>query len=141
MNKKIRPGGEGNRKVIELGGKFYDSLDPPEAHKTKDGDREYIGKELDKDTAFSRLFWEKDQPEGLKEAMKETITRQIDGGKFFSSVGSEVNSEGNIELDQDSKEKLSAYRVLANEMGYEIGPYDLVNKTTVEAKINKIESD
>jgi hypothetical protein len=86
----------------------------------------------DKDGEYSKKFWEKGKPEGLREAMIENIISATNTG----FIGIFVSLDGYTEND---KEKMSAYRVLAKEIGYEIGPYKLDRKTGVaSADIRKI---
>ncbi|MEK6952751.1 MAG: hypothetical protein AABX29_07085 [Nanoarchaeota archaeon] len=101
---KNRPGGplEG-RPVSGIDGKWYDQF----------------GREIKfdpKDIKYSDLFWSRNQPRGIKEAMIDNIVSASEGGLF----GCFVAANGITDYD---KERLSAYRVLAKQMGYEIGEY------------------
>lgn len=93
------------------------------------------GNSITKDQSYSDDFWSKRHPEGYKEAMMETIKIEITRGIFANFVSGTKTSNG-FELDEESKEKLSAYRILADEMGYVIGPFKYnENAGTVEAEI------
>jgi hypothetical protein len=104
------------------------------------------GNKLTRDESYAREFWQK-QPEGMKEAMQENIKSFISEGVFHSFVEpangksfdeSNKDQNGKQQLDEKSKQSLSAYRLLAEEMGYEIGSYILKeNAKTVEATITK----
>ncbi len=137
--KQERPGGPVRQKPIEIGGIFYDPSVPPKLYKTPDGGQEYRGgKVLDNDEAYSMMFWAQKRPEGLREAMEQYLDSAIKTGEFSSFAGATKTPEGKVELDQDSKEKLSAYRMLAREKGYAIGPFKYnEGATTVQAPITK----
>lgn len=117
-----RPGGPLRAKPIEIGGVFYDPLHPPKLYQTPGGKQEFRGgKTLDKDEAYSMMFWAGKRPKGLREAMLQSLYSAIKTGKFSSFAGASETPDGRLALDQDSKEKLSAYRILAREQGYTIG--------------------
>ena len=86
----------------------------------------------DKDAEYSKRFWE-GQPDGMREAMIENIKSAASSGTFSMFAIMEGFSE-------KDKEKMSAYRSLAKEIGYEIGPIKLNRQTgTASAEIRKIE--
>jgi len=62
------------------------------------------------------MFWSRDQPRGKREAIIDNIISASETGL----IGCFVNSGGITDYD---KERLSAYRILAKQMGYEIGEY------------------
>jgi hypothetical protein len=135
-----RPGGGiKTRPPIEMGGVYYDPLHPPKLYTRPDGQQEYRGgKVLDKDEAYSMMFWGEDQPPGLRETMVEIVNAAIKTGEFASFVGATKPPEGNFELNQASKMKLSAYRILAKEKGYTIDPFQYhENSGTVTAAIHQ----
>ncbi len=130
------PGGPLRTKPIEINGKYFDPLNAPKLIKTADGKQEYQGgRELDKDLAYSMKFWSQARPDGLREAMQQSIMTSVKKGTFSNFAGVE---EGTNELDEVTKEKLAAYRKLAEEMGYTIGSFKLNEDSgTVTAVITK----
>ena len=118
-----RPGKALNELPIEINGHYYDPTQPPELVKLPDGTRKYIGgREINKDEAYSMFFWSKNQPRGLRDSMLDTIRRALASNSLDIFVSATKNSAGTFELDKSSKEKISAYRILALELGYKIGP-------------------
>jgi len=68
--------------------------------------------------------------------MQQSIESAIKLGIFSNFVGIIEGTDGKKQLDEATKEKLSAYRKLAEEMGYSIGPFKLHEKAgTVTAEI------
>jgi hypothetical protein len=90
-----------------------------------------IPKDKARDLEYAARFWRGERPSQLRETMKKIIESAYAQGQFAYAV----DSNG---LSETDKEKLSAYRVLANELGYNIGPYEL-HKTswTVTSPITK----
>jgi hypothetical protein len=136
---KNLPGGPLRERPLEINGVFYDPFHPPKLIQTPDGRQEYRGgRVLDKDEAYSMLFWQKDQPPGLREAMEQSLDTAIQKGVFSTFVGGTERPDGGFEFDQDSKEKLSAYRILARERKYQIGPFRYLHGSgTAQATIIK----
>lgn len=137
---KKLPGGPLRMRPVEVDGTFYDPYHPPKLYQTADGKQEYRGgKVIDRDEAYSMMFWSRPIGPGLRESMMESIETAAQSGQFFSFAGVSKISGGKIELDQKSKEKLSAYRILAKEMGYVIGSFQYHEDAgTVQASITKI---
>lgn len=116
-NQSKLPGGATKVRPISIGGEFYDPFHPPKLYRNPNGTEEYRGgRKLDKDDVYADRFWEKNKVEGLREAMVENIRRAIKVGYF----GQFVSPNG---IDEKDRENLSAYRKLARELGYEMGPY------------------
>ena len=116
-----RPGGEYKPKPLEIGGVFYDGLYPPKIIRRPDGSEVPIGgQRLDKDQVdqiYAERFWQSSRVvKGTREVMIDNIHRATEQG----SLGSFVDPNGITEQD---KEKLSAYRQLAKELGYEVGDF------------------
>lgn len=88
----------------------------------------------DRDLKYAAMFWE-NQPEGMLKAMSENIKK--------ASLEGQIHSFAPMTgLDEKSKKKMSAYRLLADAIGYEIGEYSLNrNHGTVTASIKKREFD
>lgn len=85
-----------------------------------------------KDAEYARQFWERGQPEGMREAMIRNI---VDA----ATTGTKGIFAGSAGFDERDKQKMSAYRELAREMGYEIGPFQLDRPTGVaSAAIRKL---
>jgi hypothetical protein len=135
---KPLPGAPLRMKPVEINGKYYDPLYPPKLSKDVNGREEYVGgQEIDKDTAYSMRFWSQNRPRGLRDVMRETIDNAAQTGSFSMFAGA---VKGTNELDEASKEKLSAHRIIAKEMGYSIGGFKLnENAGTVVAPITKIQ--
>lgn len=96
-----RPGGPLQGKIIQgPDGKWYNEF----------------GEQASKDDIYSHLFWSRKQPPNLREAMMQNILSASQTGTF----GVFVNPSG---MTEEDKEKLSAYRVLARELGFEIGEF------------------
>lgn len=111
-----RPGGELQGKPIQgLDGQWYDKF----------------GEAIGKDEVYSEQFWDH-QPEGMREAMIENIESAAQKGSFSIFAGHNG-------IEDHDKEKMSAYRFLAKELGYVVGPF-YYNKSTyvVNATITKI---
>jgi hypothetical protein len=116
-----RPGGELHTRPIQgVDGQW------------QDGYGETISESEAKDSEYASRFWQNNQSPGLREAMQDNIQSRAESGSF----GIFVDSQGITESD---KEKLSAYRQLAREMGYEIGPFRFnANSYTATAEIKKV---
>ncbi len=112
-----RPGGELHTRPIQgSDGQWQDGY----------GNR--ISETEARDIDYATRFW-RQQPAGQKQAMQEIIQNQVELGKFSLFVSPSGISEGD-------EEKLSAYRLLAREMGYEIGSFHFnPNAHTVTAEI------
>lgn len=134
------PGGPVSEKPLESGGKFYDPLYPPKIQILPDGSQQVLagsGQEIGRDEAYSRMFWV-DQPTTMRETMKQNVEIAFRNGLMAMFVTGQKTPEGKIDIGQNDKEKLSAYRVLAKEMGYTIGSYEYKEKSgTVTATITK----
>jgi len=120
------PGQAIRTRSLVIGGEFYDSLCPPKLYRNPDGTEQYRGgRKLDKDKVYAERFWERNKVQGLKDAMVENIRHAAERGQFSIFVSPDGISE-------DDKEKLSAYRQIARELGYEMGAY-IFNKDTYGA--------
>jgi len=87
---------------------------------------EQVGNEGDKDSVYAERFWDKQSPtvrDGLREAMVQGIKSASESG----TMGIFVNPTGLTERD---KEKLSAYRLLAGELGFKVGKFTF-NKNAI----------
>jgi len=126
------PGGEYKPKPIEINGVLYDGFHPPKEIQRPDGTVAYIGgRKLDRDQVYAERFWQK-QPKGKREVMIENIPRMADNG-FVTSF---VSQNG---LSEEDREKLSAMRVLAKELGYDVGQFTFDSKTHIaKAPISKV---
>jgi hypothetical protein len=118
------PGTGGTRlRPLELGGEFYDPFHPPKLARQPDGSEHYVGgRKLEKDDVYSERFWSRPehQIDGYTQAMMENIQKSADG---TGNLGMYVPSTG---PDEKSKEKMSAYRKMAKDMGYIVGGYHFV---------------
>jgi len=121
----MRPGGELKGVPVQgLDGQWYD----------------IYGKKISKDKAFANLFWKKQEQkfknEKFVKQLKETMEENIETGyKNSGKLGSFVDPKG---ITQEDKEKLSAYRLLAEELGYQVGEYKFdSNSFIASAKIDK----
>jgi len=126
-----RPGGPLQGKPVEgLNGQWYNQF----GEKIEDPRKNQL---YDKDVDYAQKFWSKGQPEGLREAMIESIQNSIKDGENEGVFSIFVNQQG---LDENDKMKMSAYRQLAKENGYEISQFQFNAKThNARAKITKIE--
>ncbi len=133
------PGGPDSMRPIEINGTFYDPLEPPKLFRTPDGQDEWVGgKEIDRDEAYSQMFW-RNQPEGMKEAMTENIETGLKNGFMAIFVTATKQPNGRFELEHEPKKRLSAYRVLARKLGYVIDSYKYnENAGNVTAMITKL---
>jgi len=75
-----------------------------------------------RDIIYAARFWARGQPSGYLKVMKEYIENAKDMLHIF------VSPEG---IKEDDKEKLAAYRVLASQMGYEVGEYKFDKQTYI----------
>jgi hypothetical protein len=100
------------------------------------------GKEISKDEAYNMMFWshwDDFYTAEKKRDMAIQINTAVKDGKIYNFV-EVTKTDDNFEIEQHDKEKLSALRIMAREMGYEIGPYKVnENAGNVEAEIKKIE--
>ena len=106
MERPKRPGGP-------LQGRPSEGLDK----KWRDKFGELLTPEKAWDMEYAARFWQH-QPEGMREAMMSNIESAAKQNP--PQIGYFVDPSGITEKD---KERLSAYRVLAEEMGYEVGQY------------------
>ena len=88
-------------------------------------------KDQDKlDREYAARFWKR-QPEGMREVFQRTIESAAQLGRlsiFVTSTG----------LTEQDREKLSALRALAQELGYTVGQFVLDRKThTASASITR----
>lgn len=124
-----RPGGPLEESPLKIGDNFYDPEHPPKFGVDESGNEKYEGgKIISKDEAHSIMFWRHHKVPGLHETMIESVRSWIDSGTFRAFVSGEQTDKG-FELDQKSKEQLSAYRILAGELGYTIGSYTFHEKS------------
>lgn len=133
------PGQPLEQAPIEIDGRFYDPFNPPKQYYGKEGQMLFKGgEEITRDEAYSKMFWRhKGHVKGLREAMIDSLKSSISEGIIGVFVGVEER-DYKTELIQESREKLSAYRVLAKELGYEIGPYTFHKDSgSVVAKMTK----
>jgi len=87
--------------------------------------------ENEEDRLYASKFWNQHQTRGLRENMIENIKTAEKGGSFSLFVSP-------IGITKTDKEKLSAYRVLADEIGYKIGGFKFNKKSyTAQASIKK----
>ena len=137
--KPQRAGQELSLPPFEFQGKYYDPMHPPKLIRDTDGAESYYGgKEIDRDTAYSMRFWSRNQPEGLRDNMRVTLEAAILKGVLTFFATSIISADGKKEIDGFNKEKLSAYRKMADDMGYTIGNFRLDQDTdTVNATITK----
>src|SRR3989344_278502 len=84
-----------------------------------------------KDSDWTAKFWSH-QPRGMEDTMKENLEKALEQGSITVLIG------GGKELDDFAKEKMSAYRQLARELGYEVGQFKLhKNSGTATMEIGK----
>ena len=87
----------------------------------------------DRDQLYAAKFWE-NQPKGMREVMAANIETALKKGQFASFV----SPNG---LDEKDKAKLSAYRQLARDLGYEMGQFTAHPEShTVSAPVSKIQN-
>ncbi len=135
VQKRHRPGRSYLPRPIVINGKNFDPFHPPKLIQNSDGTQEHVGgREMSPDEAdkmYAARFWE-GKPPGLREAMTETIKKDAQTGR--TSIF--VDKRGITERD---KEKLSARRELARELGFEVGPFTFnENAYTATATIKPI---
>lgn len=88
---------------------------------------------VNSDEMFADWFWAKNKKPGMRDIMEGVIESAVTEGRFTSFV----DSTG---ITDDDRAKLSAYRVLAREMGYEIGRYKFNARShNVSAEIRRME--
>lgn len=88
---------------------------------------------MDKDENYAARFWQ-GKAEGLRDVITENIHQAAREEGFISSF---VDPSGIAEKD---REKLSACRQLARELGYEVGDFKFYpNAHTARAPIKKVE--
>lgn len=85
----------------------------------------------EKDLKYSERFWSS-QPKGMRETFMNNILNAANDG-FLGIIISEK------EFTEKDKERASAYRVLARQMGLEVGGYILnENARTIVAPIKRV---
>ncbi len=77
-----------------------------------------------RDIEYSQRFWARGQPNGMHGVMCSEVEKSYRSGRF----GHFVSSDGITESD---KETLSAYRILAKELGYRIGLFTFDRSTGI----------
>ncbi len=100
---------------------------------------------ISKDEEYAQKFWDAERAKvkigknpdkylkDLRDAMMENIEKAVATGNIDVFAGPK-------ELAESEKQKISAYRALAKEMGYEVGQFKLDKHThSAEATIKKIE--
>lgn len=88
----------------------------------------------ERDAAYAARFWS-NQPEGMREAM----VTSIDSAASTGELGLFVDPGGITEKD---RQRLSAYRALAKELGYDVGQYTFnPNSYAAIAPISRISPD
>jgi hypothetical protein len=107
------------RPALRDDGKWYDQFG------------ELLPENAQRDLEYAARFWRGNQPSGLRETMQTNIEHACLHGQLASAVSPHGMTE-------DDKQKLSAYRVLAGELGYLVGPYKFHKGSgTVTAPITK----
>jgi hypothetical protein len=83
------------------------------------------------DKEYARRYWIR-QPPGMREVMERNIKKSAtEEGVIYHFV----DPQG---IKEDDKEKLSAFRILARQMGYDIGQYHFDKHAHVaSAKVRK----
>ena len=121
IEKPKRPGGElYGRPVQGHDGKWYDKFG------------QEISEQKARDTEYADRFWKR-QPPGMRDSMTDNIHRAAQ--ETPPMIGSFVDPAG---MTEEDKEKLSAYRLLAEELGYEVGQYVFnASAYTARAEIKK----
>src|SRR3989339_183899 len=124
-----RPGGPLVGKPVQgLDGQWYNQF----GEKIEDTRRD---QPRNKDADYAQRFWDKGQPKGFREVMIGNLHNSIKEGENEGVFRCSVSPQG---INDTDKEKLSAYRVLANELGYDMGPYQFnANSYIASAKIIK----
>lgn len=78
--------------------------------------QETLDEKIGKDKKYAKRFWDR-QPPGMREVIEGNIRKGVaESGR----IGCFVSPRG---PDEKDREKLSAYRLLAEKMGYEVGSY------------------
>ena len=86
------------------------------------------------DLDYAASFW-KNQPEGMEQTMMSVIETTAQEGTFWQYVDQE-------KMTDKDKEKISAYRVLAKQMGYSLGGFTHQSgKPTGHAPIERTSQD
>ncbi|OHA47750.1 MAG: hypothetical protein A2806_01480 [Candidatus Terrybacteria bacterium RIFCSPHIGHO2_01_FULL_48_17] len=128
------PGGPVRERPIQQDGKWY--------HFGEEVSEERATA-LNRDHTYARQFWQRMQEEGLspeqirnyENALRGQIQNHAEQGLLLENV-----SAG--ELADKDKEKLSALRELASEMGYEVGQFRRGEEPgLMRASLHKIETD
>lgn len=84
------------------------------------------------DEEYAKRYWTR-QPKGMKEVMEDYIRKSARERGLISHF---VDPN---KIAEDDKEKLSAFRLLAKQLGYEMGQYKFDKQThTTTAEIKKI---
>jgi hypothetical protein len=115
-----RPGGPLTGKPIQsLDKRWYDRFG------------EDIAGTLASDLELAAQYWNRNRPSGAREAMKENIEIAFAHGQLAIAVDQPSASNEDIL-------KLAAYRVLARELGYDIGKFQFhQNSGTATAGVTK----
>ncbi len=113
-----RPGGVAYPRPPVINGKTYDPFHAPKSVQNPDGTQGFIGgKEIDTDTAYANRYWAREKfPDEMREVFQRAIERDAPTGQ----TGLFVDKAGITETD---KERLSALRKTAEELGYEVGNF------------------
>lgn len=108
------------------------------------GQEEFLPQQasFEDDLRYSGAFWERlrdahwtrEQIERKKAQMSEVIEQAAESGSFQTIV-----QMGLLQISDRDREKLSAYRVMAHDLGYEIGGWKYTARSgSVKAPIRKL---
>jgi hypothetical protein len=100
----VRPGGALVQRPVQ----------GPDGNWYMDGRR--ISEEDARDYEYATRFWKRGQPETMRQNMTEIIEKAVQEGTFYLFVDQE-------EMTDEDKERISAYRVLAKQIGYRVGGF------------------
>jgi len=101
------------------------------------GEEELTLQQDEIDNQYQQRFWGRKAQElspkyleGLKNQMKISVLRALESGDGTFATFISFREEGGRKLiDEESREKLSAYRHLANSMGVQIGKFEAKPKS------------
>ncbi len=143
-DRAVRPGGPLHTTPLCIDGRYYDPLKPPHLFRAKDGTLEIRGNEISGDEHRSLSFWSKFNTEKIKQVTRDSMIENIKAAtvsrRFTYFVRTTTTESGEIVFVREVQEQLAAYRILAQELGYEIKPYTYNKKDgLVYAEIVPIE--
>ena len=135
------PGNELRQRPLAINGVAYDPYDPPKLYVSRDGHREYRGgtklsgaaasrgqeararvgtaTSNDRDVEYAERYWAKQSPQ-VRDARRNAMRESLRTDAAAGAISVFVARDG---ITEDDKAHLSAIRIEAAALGYDLGPF------------------